>query len=126
MAAPLQFTIVDAQMRVRTDTFTDQDSAIAAGTAALLLSDDMAWGVVQVLPGRAIGSDNYDGLTANCSFPNGFFYPPLDQVVPTNFDRSFFPTPSRFVKTGEIRYVGGGTVTFFPIAPPDGQKRADS
>jgi hypothetical protein len=112
-------------MRVRTDTSTTQDDAIAAGTTALLLSDDTAWGVVQVLSGRAIGSENYNDLTANSSYQNGMFYPPLNQVVPTNFDRSFFPVPFRYLKVGEIRYVGGGTVTFFPLDPPDGQKRSD-
>ena len=126
MAAPLQYTVVDSEMRPRVSNYTDQSSAIAAGEAAIALVDDVAWAVVQVLPGRGLDTENYDSLLDDTGIQSGFFYPPLNQVVPTNFDRSFFPIPTRFLKLGEIKWDPIGKVAVFTaITPPDGHKRSD-
>lgn len=123
---PEMWTCVDAEMRPRIPTQTSQADAIAAGQAALLLVDDTSWGVVQILSGKPLGSEGYDSLTADQFFNGGFFFPPLNQVVPLNFNRDQFPAPYRYIKVGEIRFVGSGTVTFFPLTTPDGQKREDT
>lgn len=126
MSAPLQFTFVDAQMRVRGPNFPDQDSCVAAASAALLLVEDTAFGIVQILSGRPAGSENYDSLTDTSGVPGGFFFPPLEQLVPADHNFQLFPTPFRYLKVGEVRYVGSQTTTFVPLSPPDGQKRTDA
>lgn len=117
----LQWTCVDSQLRPRINNQIDQATAIAVGSAALLLVDDAAWAVVQILPGKPLGSEGYDSLTADHFNDGGFFFPP-----PTFTDQLQFPAPYRLLRVGEIRFVGSGTVTFFPLTVPDGQKREDT
>ena len=113
-------------MRQRVATYPTSTAAIVAGQDAMLLVDDLAWGVVQIFPGRALGSMNYDSLEDQNQVDVNFDFPVLDQLVPSNFNRSFIRIPSHFVKLGELRFMGGSTVTFFPQTPNDGLKRNDT